>query len=44
MAIGLGSLTAMLEEGNAKDWFQSPFIVTAAIGRGWHLCLGLARA
>lgn len=31
MAIGLGSLTAMLEEGNAKDWFQSPFIVTAAV-------------
>ncbi len=31
MAIGLGSLTAMLEEGNAKDWFQSPFIITAAV-------------
>jgi DHA2 family multidrug resistance protein len=31
MAIGLGSLTAMLEEGNAKDWFESPFIITAAV-------------
>src|SRR6202007_3322690 len=31
MAIGLGSLTAMLEEGNAKDWFQSRFIITAAV-------------
>lgn len=31
MAIGLGSLTAMLEEGNAKDWFQSSFIITAAV-------------
>jgi MFS transporter, DHA2 family, multidrug resistance protein len=31
MAVGLGSLTAMLEEGNAKDWFQSPFIITAAV-------------
>jgi DHA2 family multidrug resistance protein len=31
MGIGLGSLTAMLEEGNAKDWFQSPFIITAAV-------------
>ena len=26
MAIGLGSLTAMLEEGNAKSWFESDFI------------------
>lgn len=31
MAIGLGSLTAMLEEGNAKDWFESRFIITAAV-------------
>ena len=31
MAVGLGSLTAMLEEGNAKDWFQSPFIIGAAV-------------
>lgn len=30
MAIGLGSLTAMLEEGNAKDWFDSNFIRTTA--------------
>ncbi len=31
MAIGLGSLTAMLEEGNAKDWFDSNFIRTTAV-------------
>src|SRR5574343_250754 len=31
MAVGMGSLTAMLEEGNAKDWFQSPFIIGAAV-------------
>ncbi|MCG2582738.1 DHA2 family efflux MFS transporter permease subunit [Massilia sp. TS11] len=26
MAVGLGSLTIFLEEGNSKDWFQSDFI------------------
>ena len=31
MAIGLGSLIAMLEEGQRKDWFGSPFIVWCAI-------------
>ncbi|MGZ5200760.1 MAG: DHA2 family efflux MFS transporter permease subunit [Telluria sp.] len=30
MAIGLGSLTIFLEEGNSKDWFDSQFIVTFA--------------
>jgi DHA2 family multidrug resistance protein len=30
MAIGLGSLTIFLEEGNSKDWFDSNFIVTFA--------------
>jgi DHA2 family multidrug resistance protein len=30
MAIGLGSLTVFLEEGNTKDWFDSPFINTFA--------------
>lgn len=30
MAIGLGSLTIFLEEGNSKDWFDSTFIVTFA--------------
>jgi DHA2 family multidrug resistance protein len=30
MALGLGSLTIMLEEGNAKDWFDSSFIITFA--------------
>jgi DHA2 family multidrug resistance protein len=30
MAIGLGSLVAMLEEGQRKDWFGSPFIQRCA--------------
>jgi len=30
MAVGLGSLTVFLEEGNTKDWFDSIFIVTYA--------------
>lgn len=31
MAVGLGSLIAMLEEGQRKDWFGSPFIRNCAI-------------
>lgn len=34
MCIGLGSLIAMLEEGQRKDWFGSSFIVTCAILAG----------
>ncbi|CDG81762.1 DHA2 family efflux MFS transporter permease subunit [Janthinobacterium agaricidamnosum] len=30
MALGLGSLTIFLEEGNTKDWFDSLFIITFA--------------
>jgi DHA2 family multidrug resistance protein len=30
MAVGLGSLTIFLEEGNSKDWFDSNFIITFA--------------
>lgn len=30
MAIGLGSLTIFLEEGNAKEWFDSTFIIAFA--------------
>ncbi|MEC5162757.1 MULTISPECIES: DHA2 family efflux MFS transporter permease subunit [unclassified Janthinobacterium] len=30
MAMGLGCLTIFLEEGNSKDWFDSPFIITFA--------------
>jgi len=30
MALGLGSLTVFLEEGNSKDWFNSSFIITFA--------------
>ncbi|MCQ8240925.1 MDR family MFS transporter [Rhizosaccharibacter radicis] len=31
MAIGLGSLQTMLEEGNKDDWFGSPFIVRLGV-------------
>lgn len=31
MAVGLGSLITMLEEGQRKDWFGSPLIVNCAI-------------
>ncbi|HEX6013747.1 MAG TPA: MDR family MFS transporter [Geminicoccaceae bacterium] len=31
MAIGLGSLQTVLEEGNKDDWFGSPFIVRLSI-------------
>ncbi len=34
MAIGLGALIAMLEEGQRKDWFGSSFIVRCAILAG----------
>lgn len=30
MAMGLACLTIFLEEGNAKDWFESQFIITFA--------------
>jgi DHA2 family multidrug resistance protein len=30
MATGLASLTIFLEEGNSKDWFESPYIITFA--------------
>jgi DHA2 family multidrug resistance protein len=31
MALGLGSLIIFLEEGNRKDWFNSPFIITMGV-------------
>ena len=34
ISIGLGALVAMLEEGQRKDWFGSPFIRTCAILAG----------
>lgn len=34
LAVGLGCLQYMLEEGNAKDWFDSPLIVTLAVVAG----------
>ncbi len=47
MAIGLGSLEVVLEEGNRKDWFGSPFItrlaITAAIFITLFLVIELTR-
>lgn len=34
LAVGLGSLQYLLEEGNAKDWFESPLIQTLGIIAG----------
>ena len=31
LAIGLGSMQAVLEEGNSEDWFDSPMIITLAV-------------
>jgi MFS transporter, DHA2 family, multidrug resistance protein len=31
LALGLGSLQTVLEEGQTDDWFQSPFITTFAV-------------
>ena len=31
MAIGLGALQTVLEEGNKEDWFGSPFIVWLSV-------------
>ncbi|HVZ07113.1 MDR family MFS transporter [Rhodopila sp.] len=37
MAIGLGTLQTVLEEGNKEDWFGSPFIVKLSIIAGVSL-------
>ena len=48
MAIGLGALQTMLEEGNKDDWFGSPFIlrlgVTAAVALALFLWVELRTA
>jgi DHA2 family multidrug resistance protein len=31
LAVGLGSMQGVLEEGNSEDWFDSPMIVTLAV-------------
>ena len=31
LAIGLGSMQSVLEEGNSEDWFDSPLIVTLSV-------------
>jgi DHA2 family multidrug resistance protein len=49
LALGLGSLQTVLEEGNSHDWFESKFIVTlsisAAVGLSWfvHRQLSVAK-
>ncbi len=43
MAIGLGALIAMLEEGQRKDWFGSDFIRTCAILAGVFLPIFVVR-
>ena len=42
MAIGLGSLQTVLEEGNKDDWFGSPFIVRLSVIAAVALSLFLA--
>ncbi len=42
MAIGLGALQTLLEEGNKDDWFGSPFIARLAVIAAVSLALFLA--
>lgn len=42
MAIGLGSLQTVLEEGNKDDWFGSPFILRLAVTAAIFLTLFVA--
>src|SRR6266699_518314 len=47
LALGLGALQFMLEEGQRKDWFDSSFIVTLAVaplGSGTSSCRSCGRA
>lgn len=48
MAVGLGTLQTVLEEGNKEDWFGSPFIlrlsVVAAVSLGLFLWIELHSA
>ena len=41
MAVGLGTLEIVLEEGNRKDWLESDFIVRGAVLAGVSLLLFL---
>ena len=38
MAVGLGALQIVLEEGNKDDWFGSPFILRLSIISAVALC------
>ncbi|WP_434625707.1 MDR family MFS transporter [Azospirillum sp. B2RO_4] len=48
MAVGLGTLQTVLEEGNKEDWFGSPFIlrlsIVAAVSLGLFLWIELLSA
>jgi MFS transporter, DHA2 family, multidrug resistance protein len=48
MAVGLGALQTVLDEGNVYDWFGSPFIVqltlVAALGLGGFMIVEFTRA
>ncbi|WP_049976448.1 hypothetical protein [Azospirillum sp. B506] len=48
MAVGLGTLQTVLEEGNKEDWFGSPFIprlgIVAAVSLGLFLWIELRSA
>ena len=43
LALGLGALQLMLEEGQRKDWFDSSFIVTLGAAAGLGLALFIWR-
>ena len=43
MAVGIGGLQIVLEEGERKDWFTSPFIVTLGVAALVGLVLFVAR-
>lgn len=43
MALGLGALQIVLEEGGRKDWFDSPFIITFSLVAGFALALFIQR-
>ncbi|MGG6265810.1 hypothetical protein ACQ4M3_31220 [Leptolyngbya sp. AN03gr2] len=43
MAIGLGSLQVVLEEGSRKDWFSSDLIAQLSI-LAWFFCRSFLRS
>jgi MFS transporter, DHA2 family, multidrug resistance protein len=43
LAVGLGGLQTMLEEGQSEDWFSSPFVVACAACAAFGLVAFVAR-